>query len=96
MIAEGMRAVAGAAFALFIPGYLAALIFFREMSRLQKVAIGITISIMISIAIGILLGYNASAKAATGGITPSNVWFYSLVITAFLLVMYLFTRFTKK
>ena len=92
MILEAIIAIIGTLFALFIPGYLLVLIFFKELKLLQKIALAITLSIMVDVAIGIFLGYNETMKNLTGGVTAGNVWFYSLIVSAFLLVMYLFTR----
>ena len=92
MILDAIIAVAGMMFALFIPGYLLVLIFFRELGMLQKIALAVTLSIMVDVAIGIFLGYNENMKNLTGGVTRANVWFYSLLVSAFLLVMYLFTQ----
>lgn len=96
MILEIIVAVIGALFALFVPGYLVTLIFFKELKLLQKIALAITFSIMIDVAIGIFLGYNENMKNITGGVTSENVWFYSLIVTGFLLVMYLFTKTEKQ
>ena len=95
MILEILRAIIGSLFALFIPGYLVTLIFFKELKPLQKIALAVTFSIIIDVAIGIFLGYNENMKDLTGGVTAENIWFYSLIISAFLLIIYLFTR-TKK
>lgn len=92
MILEILQAIIGTLFALFIPGYLLVLIFFKELKPLQKMALAITFSIMVDVAIGIFLGYNENMKNLTGGVTAENIWFYSLIVSAFLLVMYLFTR----
>lgn len=96
MILEILQAIIGLLFALFIPGYLVTLIFFKELKLLQKIALAITFSIMIDVAIGIFLGYNENMKNITGGVTSGNVWFYSLIVTGFLLVMYWFTRIEKQ
>lgn len=92
MILEIIVAIIGTLFALFIPGYLLVLIFFKELKLLQRIVLAIVLSIMIDVAIGIFLGYNENMKNLTGGVTASNVWFYSLIVAAFLLVIYLFTR----
>ena len=89
-------ALLGSLLALFIPGYLLTLIFFKELNLLQKIALAITFSIMIDVAIGIFLGYNENMKNITGGVTSENVWFYSLIVTGFLVVVYLFTKTGKQ
>ena len=76
--------------ALFIPGFLITLIFFREVNLLERLMLGITFSIMISIAIGISLGYNKEVREFTGGINPTNVWLWELIITSALLAIALF------
>ena len=88
-------ALLGSLLALFIPGYLLTLIFFKELNLLEKIALAITFSIMIDVSIAIFLGYNETMKELTGGITSENVWFYSLIVTGFLFVLYFFTK-TKK
>lgn len=96
MIFKILVAIIGVLFALFIPGYLVTLIFFKELKLLQKIALAITLSIIINVAIGIFLGYNETMKNLTGGVTVDNVWFYSLIITSFLLIIYLFIRTGKQ
>ena len=78
------QTIAGVLFALFVPGYLAAELIFREMEFKEKAGVGIALSIGIDILIGIFLGYNRRQKEVTGGITAYNAWFYLLVITAVL------------
>ena len=82
--------IIGLLLALFIPGFLITLIFFREVNLLERLMLGITFSIMISIAIGISLGYNKEVREFTGGINPTNVWLWELIITSALLAIALF------
>ena len=82
--------IIGLLLALFIPGFLITLIFFREVNLLERLMLGITFSIMISIAIGISLGYNKEVKEFTGGINPANVWLWELIVTSVLLAIVLF------
>lgn len=91
MILQIFHAVVGAAFALFIPGFLITLIFFKELTWLQKIALAITFSIMLDVAVGIFLGYNEARAKVTGGLTPYNIWLYELSITGILLIIYIFT-----
>ena len=79
----------GLAFALFIPGIFITLIFFREVSFLERILLGIAFSIMISISVGIGLGYNKNVKELTGGITPYNVWKWELIVSGALLIFVL-------
>lgn len=81
--------VLGLALALFIPGYLIARIFFKELSELEKIALAFVLSISIDIFLGLFLGYNEKMKNLTGGITAFNLWLYLSLITAVLLVIYL-------
>jgi len=76
-----IQAVIGLAFALFIPGYLIVLLAFRDLTRIEQIALAIGLSIMVDIMLGIFLGYNKHAAAVTGGINAYNVWFYMITLT---------------
>jgi uncharacterized membrane protein len=89
VIFDILRIILGLPLALFVPGYLLALIFFDELSRLEKVALGFVLSICIDIALGLFLGYNKDMKDFTGGITAPNLWLYLSAITFVLLMVYL-------
>ncbi len=89
MILFILKAIIGALFALFIPGYLLVLIFFKELNNLQKIALAIVLSIIVAVSIGIFLGYNETMKNLTGGVTEYNVWVYELVISGILFIIYL-------
>ncbi len=89
MILQVLRAIIGSLFALFIPGYLLVLIFFKELNMLQKAALAIVLSIITSVSIGIFLGYNETMKNLTGGVTEYNVWTYELLVSGILFVIYL-------
>lgn len=89
MILLILRAIIGSLFALFIPGYLLVLIFFKELNKLQKIALAIVLSIIIAVVIGIFLGYNATMKNITGGVTEYNVWIYELLISGILFIIYI-------
>lgn len=84
-----IQAIIGISLALFIPGYLAARIFFKEMNELEKTALGFVLSIAINILVGLFLGYNETMKNLTGGITPFNLWLYLGTITIALFCIYL-------
>ena len=77
--------IAGLSFALFLPGFLLTLIFFKEYRLLERIMLSIAFSIMISIAIGIILGYNQNVKNITGGISQSNAWRIEIILTLLLL-----------
>ncbi len=82
--------IIGLLLALFIPGFLITLIFFRESELLERIMLSITFSIMLSIAIGISLGYNRNVKEITGGINSKNVWMWELSIASVLLIVVVF------
>ncbi len=84
-----LLSIIGLLFALFIPGFLITLIFFRESEALERIILSITFSIMLSIAIGISLGYDKNVKEFTGGINPKNVWLWELITTSALLAVVL-------
>jgi len=84
-----IRITIGLLLALFIPGYLIARIFFKELSELEKVALAFVLSISVDIFLGLFLGYNKTMKDLTGGITAMNLWFYLSIITIILLITYL-------
>jgi uncharacterized membrane protein len=83
-----LQIIIGIPLALFIPGYLAARILFKELSELEKAALGFVLSIAIDILLGLILGYNENMKNITGGITSFNLWYYLLLITISLLYIY--------
>ena len=88
MILEVLRVLIGIPLALFVPGFLIALIWFRELTGLEKIALGFVLSICLDIALGLFLGYNKAMKDITGGITAVNLWIYLSGITAVLATIY--------
>ncbi|MFH0874999.1 MAG: hypothetical protein V1859_03615 [archaeon] len=70
---EILRIIAGSLFALFIPGFLTAKLFFPEFKILEKIAFSIAFSIMISIVIAIYFGYDEAWALKTGGLTFPNI-----------------------
>jgi len=78
---EILQIIVGLPLALFIPGYFLALLAFKELDNLEKIALGFVLSICIDIALGLFLGYNETMKNITGGITAKNLWFYLTIIT---------------
>jgi uncharacterized membrane protein len=89
MIIEALRIIIGLPLALFVPGYLLALIFFKELNTLEKIGLGFVLSICVDIAVGLFLGYNKTMKDMTGGITAANLWIYLGAITIMLLAAYI-------
>ena len=85
-----VRIIIGLPLALFIPGYLLALIFFKELDTREKIGLGFVLSICVDIAVGLFLGYNKRMKDITGGITATNLWVYLGGITIIFLAVYLF------
>lgn len=85
MIFVILKAVIGSLFALFIPGFLVVLIFFKNLSKLQKIAVSAVFSLIILVAISIFLGYNEKMMSITGGVTEYNLWIYELIISGILL-----------
>ncbi len=83
-----LQVVIGLILALFLPGFLIALIFFKELEALEKVGLAFVFSIMIDIIVGLFLGYNEYMKNLTGGIIARNVWIYLSLITLILLIVY--------
>ena len=96
MILEMVRIVVGLPLALFLPGFLLALIFFKELDMLEKVALGFVLSICVDIAVGLFLGYNKTMKDITGGINALNLWFYLGAVTVVLAGIYFFISRRKK
>ncbi|MFH0978567.1 MAG: DUF1616 domain-containing protein [Candidatus Woesearchaeota archaeon] len=88
MLLDIIRIIVGLPLALFIPGYLLSLIFFKELDQLEKIGLGFVLSICVDIAVGLFLGYNKRMKDITGGITATNLWIYLGGITLLLLAVY--------
>jgi len=84
-----LQIIVGLPLALFIPGYLATRIFFKELDELEKVALGFVLSIALDIIVGLFLGYNETMKNITGGITAFNLWLYLGVITILLIIVWI-------
>ena len=81
-----LQIIVGLPLALFLPGYLIARLFFKELEELEKVALGFVLSIALDIIVGLFLGYNEYMKNLTGGITAFNLWLYIGSITIILLI----------
>jgi uncharacterized membrane protein len=91
-IIQVLRIAFGLILALFLPGYIIARTFFKELGELEKVAIAFVLSISIDIFLGLFLGYNEAMKNFTGGITAANLWLHLTLITLILAVIYSFRR----
>jgi uncharacterized membrane protein len=89
IILDIIHAIIGLAFALFIPGFLLTKLLFKDQETLETIAFSITFSIVIGIFLGLFLGANEIMHFLTGGITELNVWFYMVVITLILAILYL-------
>jgi uncharacterized membrane protein len=87
-----IQIIIGIPLALFITGYLISRIWFKELSELEKVALGFVLSIAIDIFVGLFLGYNETMKNITGGITAFNLWIYLGSITIILLIIWIIKR----
>jgi len=86
---QPFQIIFGLLLALFLPGYLLARLFFKELAELEKMAIGFVLSIAIDIFVGLFLGYNEFMKNLTGGITSFNLWLYLGSITIILFVVWI-------
>jgi uncharacterized membrane protein len=84
-----LHAIIGLAFALFIPGFLLTKIIFEEQELLELIAFSVAFSIAIDIFLGLFLGANETMYNITGGITELNVWYYLIVISIILGLIYL-------
>ena len=80
----------GLLFALFIPGFLLTLIFFKELELIEKIGLGMVLSICVDIALGLFLGYNETMKNLTGGIIARNIWIGLILISVILGIVYYF------
>lgn len=87
-----IRIILGLIITLFLPGYLIARIFFKELEELEKIALGFVLSIALDIFIGLFLGYNKQMKDLTGGITATNLWIYLGSITIILIILWIIIR----
>jgi len=89
IVLDILHAVIGLAFALFIPGFLLTKIIFAKQEILETAAFSIAFSIAIDIFLGLFLGANETMFNITGGITELNVWFYMVIISIILGIVYL-------
>ncbi len=89
IVLDVLHALIGLAFALFIPGFLLTKVLFKDQEILEMIAFSIAFSIAIDIFLGLFLGANETMFEITGGITELNVWFYLIIITIILGIVYL-------
>ncbi|MFH1971876.1 MAG: hypothetical protein ABIJ18_00175 [archaeon] len=84
-----IHAILGLSFGLFIPGFLLTKLIFNDQELLETVAFSVAFSIAIDIFLGLFLGANKTMYQITGGITELNVWFYLILITLILGLLYI-------
>jgi uncharacterized membrane protein len=88
MTTDILLLVLGLLLGLFIPGFLATRLLFREegIGTVEAFTYSITLSLAIDIALGLFLGATRMQKELTGGITGPNLWAGLLAVTCFLCV----------
>ena len=96
MILDIIRIVIGLAVALFIPGFILVLLYFKEFKPLEKIAFAITFSVMIDIAIAIFLGYNEAQALRTGGLTFQNIIKAEIIVFTILALLTWIKHVVKK
>jgi hypothetical protein len=86
--------VSGLLMGLFIPGFLATRLIFREGSigTLEAFIYSIALSLALDIALGLFLGAGSGQKALTGGITGPNLWAGLIAVSFFLCVALLIRK----
>ena len=82
-----IQIIFGLLIGLFIPGYLVATLFFKELNQIEKIGLAFVFSIAIDIILGLYLGYNETMKNLTGGLTAMNLWVYLSAITLVLCII---------
>ncbi|MFC1686026.1 hypothetical protein ACFLZZ_03315 [Nanoarchaeota archaeon] len=82
MIIELLHFLIGAAFLLFIPGFLLSLVLFKELDILERIALAMGLSISIDVLLGLILGFNKTMAQFTGGITELTVWIILILLSA--------------
>ncbi|PIN77590.1 hypothetical protein COY26_01830 [Candidatus Woesearchaeota archaeon CG_4_10_14_0_2_um_filter_33_10] len=82
MILQIFQFILGVAFFFFIPGYLLTLILFKkEITNFEKIALSIGLSLAINIFIGLLLAFNKI-------FTSKNLWICIIIISLILLIIF--------
>lgn len=82
MILQIFQFILGAAFFFFIPGYLLTLILFKkDITDFEKIALSIGLSLAINIFIGLLLAFNKI-------FTSKNLWICVITISLILLIIF--------
>jgi len=81
MILQIFQFILGAAFFFFIPGYLLTLVLFKkDTTNFEKIALSIGLSLVINIFIGLLLAFNKI-------FTSKNLWICIIIISLTLLII---------
>lgn len=80
--------VSGLLMGLFIPGFLATRLIFREedIGTIDAFTYSIALSLAFDIILGLFLGANSGQKEITGGITAANIW-VGLLAVSFILCL---------
>jgi uncharacterized membrane protein len=80
--------VLGLLLGLFIPGFLATRLLFRDerIGTVEAFTYSITSSLALDIVLGLFLGASRMQKELTGGITGPNIWTGLLAVSCFLCV----------
>jgi len=82
MILQAFQVLLGAAFFFFIPGYLLTLVLFKkDTTYFEKIALSIGLSLAINIFIGLLLAFNKI-------FTSKNLWICITTISSILLIIF--------
>lgn len=82
MILQILQFILGAAFFFFIPGYLLTLVLFKkDITSFEKIALSIGLSLAINIFIGLLLAFNKI-------FTSRNLWICIITISLTLLIIF--------
>jgi len=82
MILQILQFILGAAFFFFIPGYLLTIVLFKkDITYFEKIALSIGLSLAINIFIGLLLAFNKI-------FTSKNLWICIITISLILLIIF--------
>ena len=78
--------VSGLVLGLFVPGFLAARIIFRDerIGTVEAFTYSIALSLATDVGLGLFLGATRMQKELTGGITASNLWAGLIVVSCIL------------
>ncbi len=82
MILQILQFILGVVFFFFIPGYLLTLILFKkEITNFEKIALSIGLSLAINIFIGLLLAFSKI-------FTSKNLWICIIITSLILLIIF--------